>query len=84
VTDRLDVPAAHVIFGHTHRAGPLPGDERAEWEPAQHRLVNTGSWVHEASFMGDSPSESPYRPGFAAVLQDDDPPALINLLDGHA
>jgi hypothetical protein len=84
VTDRLDVPAAHVIFGHTHRAGPLPGDDRSEWEPARHRLLNTGSWVHEASFLGDSPSESPYRPGFAAVLGDDDPPGLINLLDGHA
>jgi hypothetical protein len=80
VTDRLDVPAAHVIFGHTHRAGPLPGDDRAEWG----RLVNTGSWVYEPGFIGDSPSHSPYRPGFAAVLTDIGPPELVNLLDGHA
>jgi hypothetical protein len=77
VLDRLDVPAAHVIFGHTHRAGPLPADDRTEWG----RLLNVGSWVHEARFMGDDPASSPYRPGFAAAVDDDGPPALINLLD---
>jgi hypothetical protein len=80
VIERLDVPAAHVIFGHTHRAGPLPGDDCVEWE----RLLNTGSWVHEPSFLGDSPRESPYRPGFAAFVTDTGPPELVNLLDGHA
>lgn len=88
VLERLEVPAAHVIFGHTHRAGPLPGDDPIEWAPAHppahHRLVNTGSWVYEPAWLGDSPSESPYRPGFAAIVGDDGPPELINLLDGHA
>ncbi len=77
VLARLDVPAAHVIFGHTHRAGPLPGDDRSEWG----RLLNVGSWVHEARFIGNDPAGSPYRPGFAAIVGDDGPPALINLLD---
>ena len=63
VLDRLDVRAPHVIFGHTHRAGPLPADDRSEWG----RLVNTGSWVHEARFIGEDPLGSPYRPGFAVV-----------------
>lgn len=80
VMDRLRVPATHVIFGHTHRAGPLPGDERSEWG----RLFNAGSWVYEPDFVGDSPRESPYRPGFAAIVGDDGPPELVNLLDGHA
>lgn len=80
VLARLEVPAAHVIFGHTHRAGPLPGDDRAEWG----RLLNTGSWVYEPGYLGDAPSDSPYRPGFAAVVTDDGPPELVNLLDGHA
>src|SRR5437763_9326266 len=31
VLGRLDVRAEHVIFGHTHRAGPLPRDDRSEW-----------------------------------------------------
>lgn len=78
---RLGVPAGHVIFGHTHRAGPLPGDDRAEWG----RLLNTGSWVYEPGYLGDSPGESPYRPGFAAIVEDDGrPPELVNLLDGDA
>jgi hypothetical protein len=79
VLDRLEVPAQHVIFGHTHRAGPLPGDERGEWG----RLTNTGSWVYEPAWLGDSPRDSPYRPGFAAIVNDDGPggPDLINLLD---
>jgi len=82
VLDRLDVSARHVIFGHTHRAGPLPPDDRTEWgETGDTRLINTGSWVHEARFIGDDPLGSPYRPGFAAVVGDDGLPELINVLD---
>lgn len=85
VLARLEVSAAHVIFGHTHRAGPLPGDDRAEWiAPGGSRLLNTGSWVYEPGYLGDSPGESPYRPGFAAIVGDDGPPELVNLLDDHA
>ncbi len=79
VLARLDVQAAHVIFGHTHRAGPLPGDDGSEWGGTG--LINTGSWVYEARFVGADPVGSPYRPGFAAMLGDDGPPALVNLLD---
>jgi len=78
VLTRLHVPAAHVIFGHTHRAGPLTTDDPSEWG----RLLNIGSWVHEPRFIGDDPLGSPYRPGFAATVSDDGPPALINLLAG--
>ncbi|MGH2881202.1 MAG: hypothetical protein ACRDPA_00625, partial [Solirubrobacteraceae bacterium] len=75
---RLEVPdGAHVLFGHTHRAGPLPGDDQAEWG----RLINTGSWVHDRGWVGDSPGESPYRPGFAAIVGDCGRPELVNLLD---
>ncbi len=82
---RLQVRAPHVIFGHTHRAGPLPGDDPAEWMAAGgSRLLNTGSWVYERGYLGDSPGDSPYRPGFAALVGDDGPPELINLLDEHA
>jgi hypothetical protein len=84
VLSRLEVPAAYVIFGHTHRAGPLPGDDGNEWRPARHRLVNVGSWVYEPGYLGERPRESPYRPGFAAVVGDVGPPELVNLLDGDA
>lgn len=82
VVGRLEVTAHHVIFGHTHRAGPLRGDEAGEWRTATGAaLLNTGSWVHEPSFLGRSPGQSPYRAGFAAELGDGEPPGLINLLD---
>jgi len=80
VLARLGVTSGHVIFGHTHRAGPLPRDDFAEWG----RLLNTGSWVYEPAWLGESPRESPYRPGFAAIVDDSGPPRLANLLDGDA
>jgi hypothetical protein len=86
VLARLDVAPAHVIFGHTHRAGPLPGDHGAEWRTqAGTALLNTGCWVYEAPHLGRTPSTSPYRPGFCAVVEDSSPlapPVLSNLLDG--
>ncbi len=83
VVARLDVPAAYVVFGHTHRAGPLPGDEPAEWRaPTGAQLINCGCWVHEPGFLGSRPDQSPYRVGFAVMVQDGGPPRLVNLVDG--
>ena len=82
---RLKVQAPHVVFGHTHRAGPLPADDPAEWRTITgSTLTNVGSWVHEAAFVGDDASASPYRPGFSAVVESDPahPPTLTNLLAG--
>jgi len=31
VATRLGLGDAYVVFGHTHRAGPLPGDREQEW-----------------------------------------------------
>jgi hypothetical protein len=82
VLRRLGVASVHAIFGHTHRAGPLPGDDRSEWLTASGvSMLNAGSWTFERGFLGDAPNESPYRPGFCAALGDDGPPELINLLD---
>jgi hypothetical protein len=93
--DRLQVRAPYAIFGHTHRAGPLPGDDRSEWTAIasatasagtgpRTEILNTGSWIHEPQFMGRDPRRSPYRPGFAAVIEDSGPPRLVNLLDHEA
>lgn len=83
VVGRLRIGAEHVVFGHTHRAGPLPLDRGGEWRSAGGgRLVNSGSWVHEPDFLGDRPAESPYRPGFAVRVEGENAPAMVNLLDG--
>ncbi len=65
-----------------------PGRSRAtprdEWvAPSGARLTNTGCWVHEPSFLGSRPHESPYRVGFAVALDDDEAPRLLNLLDSR-
>jgi predicted phosphodiesterase len=82
VIERLGIVADHVIFGHTHRSGPWPYDDAAEWAlPGGGRLINTGSWIHEPAFLGDPPHEGPYWPGTCVVVEDDEPPRLERLLD---
>ena len=50
---------AYVVFGHTHRAGPLPGDREQEWSGrAGARLVNAGSWTYSEIFVTAKPGES--------------------------
>ena len=52
---------AHVIWGHSHRAGPWPQDDPAEWTaPTGARILNTGSWVYQPHFL--SPRAERARP----------------------
>jgi hypothetical protein len=76
----LAVPAGHVVFGHTHRAGPGPEDELGEWTLGNGaRLVNTGCWVRDPlAPAGDA--SSPYRPGAAVLLDGDMAPRPLRLL----
>lgn len=81
VVGHLQIDAQYVLFGHTHRAGPLPGDDLDAWQtPAGPRLVNCGSWVYESGSAEIKPG-SPYWPGRLVLLDDADPPKLIGLLD---
>ena len=81
VLARLAVDAEHVIFGHTHRAGPLDRDDHGEWiAPGGARLMNTGSWGVEPVASGPG-YLSPYRPGFCAILDGESAPSLHNLMD---
>jgi hypothetical protein len=87
VLGRLGVSAPYVLFGHSHRSGPWPRDDAAEWTTsAGTRLLNTGSWVYQRHFLSDEPNASPYWPGTAVLLEDAEPPRLIRLLGerGHA
>lgn len=83
VVERLEIDADHVIFGHTHRAGPLDGDADGWQLPSGTRLTNTGSWIHETILMdGSSRPTSPYWPGRVTLLGESGPPELRSLLDG--
>ena len=79
---RLSIDADWVLFGHTHRAGPLGHDRSEEWTPGP-RLLNTGSWVHEDIYLAGAGPQSPYWPGTVVELDDDGPPRLRNLLGDY-
>ncbi len=83
VVGRLGVRAEHVIFGHTHRAGPRPIDDEEEWRaPTGTQLHNSGTWAVERFLGGSAPQDSPYRAGGSVWVADDGVPRARNLLDG--
>ncbi len=80
VVERLEIEAAHVLFGHTHRRGPLGGEPG--WTVGKTSLWNTGSWVHTPSLLGATAAVSPYWPGTVAIVEDEGPPEMRQTLDG--
>jgi calcineurin-like phosphoesterase family protein len=80
VVERLGIDAPYVLFGHTHRAGPLDGE--AEWSaPGGSRLVNVGNWVYSQVLIGNARDRSPYWPGRYVRVEPEGPPALRSVLD---
>jgi predicted phosphodiesterase len=80
VVERLRIDAKWVLFGHTHRRGPL-AEEDAWVTDNGATLLNTGSWVHSPSLLRSSSRGSAYWPGTVAMIEDDGDPELIHLLD---
>jgi hypothetical protein len=81
VAARLDLGDAYVVFGHTHRVGPLPGDQQQEWRGrGGARLVNAGNWTYASIFLTATPGESPYWPGTCVLVEDSGPPVVKRLL----
>lgn len=81
--ERLGIDAAHVLFGHTHRAGPRAADADAEWRTTGGvRLHNSGCWVYERQFLSTTPYQSPYWPGTAIRVDAEGPPTHVRVLDG--
>ena len=75
VTDRLGLGDAYVVFGHTHRAGPLAGDLESEWRGrGGARLVNCGCWTYDLAFLSKTSGENPYWPGTCVIVEDAGPP----------
>lgn len=80
VVRRLGIEADHVIFGHTHRRGPLRAEVGWRLEDGT-RLWNTGSWIHTPWLLGKSAADSPYWPGTIIVLEEGRDPRPRNLLE---
>jgi hypothetical protein len=85
VAEALAPGAEHLLFAHTHRPGPLAGDEEAEWTTLSGtRLWNTGSWYVEPAFIAERAERSPYWPGTVVWLDESGPPRIENALRGYA
>ena len=85
VADALAPGAEHVLFGHTHRAGPLPGDDWAEWSTLSgKRLWNSGNWYLESAFVRNMDERSPYWPGTVVWVEPGSAPRIENALRGYA
>jgi hypothetical protein len=83
MTARLGVDDVDVITGHTHRAGPLPGEP--EWPlPRGGRLHNTGSWVFSSAFHQPGTPPNSYWPGTVTWLENDEPPRRVQLLQSYS
>jgi UDP-2,3-diacylglucosamine pyrophosphatase LpxH len=79
MASRLGVDGAHVITGHSHRAGP--NDDEAAWELAGGgTLHNTGSWVFASAFHTPGEPPNAYWPGTVTWLEDGAPPRRVQLL----
>lgn len=70
----LEIGAREIVYGHTHRPGPLPTD--SGWDG----LHNTGSWLYEPNLLQTTAAGSPYWPGTLLFVEDDKPPRLERLL----
>ena len=83
VVAALDVKADHVIFGHTHRRGPLSpeADPWADWRAGDARLHNSGSWVYSPALIGADASASAYWPGTLIEVLDAGDPSARELLN---
>ena len=77
--ERLQIDADWVIYGHTHRTGPLPGE--GDWRaPTGARLMNCGSWTWAPQLAGGSAGQGPYWPGGMVMVDEDGPPRLVRVL----
>jgi hypothetical protein len=79
LASRLQLGAAHMITGHTHRGGPW--EDESGWPlPGGGRLHNTGSWVFADAFHHAGSPPGPYWPGTATWLDEEGPPRRVRLL----
>jgi predicted phosphodiesterase len=78
---RLRIDADHLVFGHTHRPGPLVGEELdTEWAAAGARFQAAGSWVYSPGLCGPTAAESLFWPGTVTWVGDSGEPEQRQLL----
>jgi predicted phosphodiesterase len=82
---RLHVDTEYVVFGHTHRPGPLDRDDESAWRLGDGpQLHCTGSWTYSPGLCGPSAEQSIFWPGTVTWVGDDGPPERRELLHGRS
>jgi hypothetical protein len=84
VLGRLGPDARYVVFGHSHRPGPLEGESVASWQLGETELHCTGSWTYSPGLCGPTAERSLFWPGTVTWLDDDGPPRRDELLHGRS
>ena len=80
VVEQLRIDARWVIYGHTHRTGPLPGE--GDWLAANGaRLINCGAWTWAPQLASGSEGQGPYWPGGMVVVDEEGPPRIVRVLE---
>jgi predicted phosphodiesterase len=81
---RLGVDTEYVVFGHTHRPGPLEGDDPGVWQlPNGTRLHGTGTWAYSRGLAGPRAEGSRFWPGTVTWVGDQGAPERRELLFGR-
>lgn len=81
VAARLGLGEAYVVFGHTHRAGPFPGEDAEQWRGRLGaRLVNCGCWT--ATSQAAVPQAAASQAGSCVMVDGEGGPPAVVLLGG--
>jgi UDP-2,3-diacylglucosamine pyrophosphatase LpxH len=83
LAQRLEVEVAHMITGHTHRAGPA-GEEPPWPLTGGGHLHNSGSWILTQAFQDLDGQAAVYQPGTVTWLAKSGPPYRTYPLAGHS
>ena len=83
--ERWTAPPAYVIFGHTHRPGPLPGVDatalwRAPWAGHEVQVLNTGSWMYDVERALTQEYYETHWPGTLVLIPDGGEPRVVSVL----
>ncbi len=78
-------PPAYVVFGHTHRPGPLPGIDppehwRPHWGGREVQVLNSGSWLYDVERALTDDYHQTRWPGTLIAIPDGEEPRVVSLL----
>jgi hypothetical protein len=85
LAEHWTTPPPYVVFGHTHRPGPLPGVDatelwRKQWAGQTVQVFNSGSWLYDVERALTEEYHQSQWPGTYVLIPDGEEPRLVSLL----